>query len=243
MSIHSKLRALITNYQDANSWISRRRARRIGPLLSMIRHVSRNTGKVRLVDLGGHRHYWNIVGREFLEKHNATVTLVNLPSTNPQTDDSLFRHHTADACNLLEFPDNSFDIVHSNSVIEHVGDWNRIKLFANESRRLAPYHFIQTPYFWFPIEPHYIRAFHHWAPWPWRVRRHFKHQSAFRSNTDIADVDKAMADLFAEPFLLDLKVFRFLFPDSAVHRERVLGIFVKSVIAVRAPTEGQESNY
>ena len=237
MRMNSKLRTIITNYQDPNSWISRRRARRVGPLLKIIRHVYGVNGKVRLIDLGGHRDYWNIISRDFLEQNKVSITLVNLPSNNAVQDDNLFHHHTGDACNLTEFANNSFDIVHSNSVIEHVGDWTRIKRFAKESRRLAPYHFIQTPYFWFPIEPHYLRAFHHWGPWPWRARRHFKHQASSRTDAHRIDVDQAMANIFLEPFLLDFRAFRFLFPDSAVHSERVLGIVIKSLIAVRAPIE------
>jgi len=201
----------------------------------MIEHVFSENGSVRIIDLGGHRHYWNIIRHQFLERHNVRITLVNISSVHTESDDSLFHHHTGDACELTDFPDNSFDIVHSNSVIEHVGDWTRIKSFARESKRLAPYHFIQTPYFWFPIEPHYLRLFHHWAPWPWRVRRHLKNNSARRIDPTPIDVDQALADLLAEPFLLDIRTFRFLFPDSVLFRERVLGLFVKSLIAVKAP--------
>jgi len=235
MRLNSKLRKIITNYQDPNSWISRRRARRVGPLLTMIKHVYNKNGRVRLIDLGGRQEYWNIVGREFLQRHHVKITLVNLPSVEAPPDDGVFEYHAGDACQLSEFADNSFDIVHSNSVIEHVGDWTRIKSFAHESRRLAPLHFIQTPYFWFPIEPHYVRVFHHWRPWPWRARLHFPRRTAPNTNRDLAHVEHAMTALFSEPFLLDLRTFQFLFPDSVLHRERFLGIFVKSLIAVLGP--------
>ena len=38
--------------------------------------------------------------------------------------------------------------------------------FAGEVRRPAPAHFIQTPYFRFPFEPHFGLPTFHWLPEP-----------------------------------------------------------------------------
>ena len=32
-----------------------------------------------------------------------------------------------------------------------------MRAFAAETKRLADNYYIQTPYFWFPIDPHYYR--------------------------------------------------------------------------------------
>ena len=52
------------------------------------------------------------------------------------------------------FADKEFDIVFSNSTIEHVGDINDRKLFASEVQRCGKGFFVQTPSFWSPYEPH-----------------------------------------------------------------------------------------
>jgi hypothetical protein len=52
--------------------------------------------------------------------------------------------------------DQEYDIAFSNSVIEHVGDWERQAAFASEIRRVGKNLWIQTPAKECPIEPHYL---------------------------------------------------------------------------------------
>lgn len=75
-------------------------------------------GGERIIDLGGAEDTWRGSGLE------ANVTLVNI---NFSIKDSLFRYIEADACQLDSIEDNSFDIVFSNSVIEHLGRRRRQK--------------------------------------------------------------------------------------------------------------------
>src|SRR5262249_44377841 len=64
----------------------------------------------------------------------------------------------------LEYPDTSFDLSFSNSVIEHVGDWNDMQRFARELQRVGRAFYCQTPNKWFPVEPHFGTLFLHWFP-------------------------------------------------------------------------------
>ena len=68
-----------------------------------------------------------------------------------------------DAC-ALPFPDGSFDIVHSNAVIEHVGGRERQRLLVSEALRVARAVFIATPNRLFPIEVHTRLPLVHWLP-------------------------------------------------------------------------------
>jgi SAM-dependent methyltransferase len=64
----------------------------------------------------------------------------------------------------LPFPDDSFDVVFSNAVIEHVGDRERQRRFVAEALRVGRRAFITTPNRWFPIEVHTRLPLVHWLP-------------------------------------------------------------------------------
>jgi len=65
----------------------------------------------------------------------------------------------------LPFPDDSFDYVVSNAVIEHVGGPDGAARMIAESQRVARVAFLHTtPNRWFPIEPHLMMPVLHWLP-------------------------------------------------------------------------------
>ena len=67
----------------------------------------------------------------------------------------------------LPFPDQSFDIVHSSAVLEHVGSRERQTWFVRELLRVARKGvFFTTPNRWFPVEFHSVLPLVHWLPPP-----------------------------------------------------------------------------
>ena len=69
-----------------------------------------------------------------------------------------------DAKNTM-LENNSFDIVHSNATIEHVGSFEEQVLFVKEMFRISKESiFIQTPNRFYPIDFHTILPFVHWLP-------------------------------------------------------------------------------
>ncbi len=65
----------------------------------------------------------------------------------------------------LPFPDDSFDLVFSNAVLEHVGAEAQQKQFMLECLRVSrKYVFLTTPNRWHPFEFHTAIPFLHWLP-------------------------------------------------------------------------------
>jgi hypothetical protein len=131
---------------------------------------------------------------------------------------------------MPELADNSFDVIHSNSVIEHVGQWSGMMSMASEIRRIAPNYFVQTPYYWFPIEPHARTPFLHWLAESLKFRIVMAHKCG-PFWLKALNVDEAMRTIQSSS-LLDRRMFSALFPDATIISERVFGM-TKSLMAVR----------
>jgi hypothetical protein len=81
--------------------------------------------KEKIIDLGGEPEFWKKSNIE-MEVH-----CVNLDKLEFIQDEYLVKIKTSagDCCDLFDEKDNSYDIVFSNSVIEHVGDLQKQKHF------------------------------------------------------------------------------------------------------------------
>jgi len=202
----------------------RQRARELDRLIETIAAAR---GGCRIIDLGGEPGYWRSFDLERLRARKVSITLVNIKAE--RVDDPLFQAVEGDACDLAGFASGDFDLAHSNSTLEHVGEWSRMTAFANEIHRLAPSHYVQTPYFWFPIEPHFLSPGFHWRPETSRVRamlrRGHGHHPRCASVTEAVETVRSAR-------LLDRTQFQALFPQSTLSTERFAGL-AKSLIATR----------
>ena len=180
----------------------------------------RVTESTRIVDVGGTTQNWGYIPEA------PTVTICNINIEDETQGRFVFKR--ADGTKL-PFGNDSFDIAFSNSVIEHVGDWEKQKAFSEEIRRVSKNYYVQTPNRWFVVEPHFIAPVIHMLPrtlyrrlvplfslWYW-IRRPSREE---------------VGRVFDEIRLLDRKEVRMLFPDAEIIEERVLGM-TKSFIAVR----------
>jgi hypothetical protein len=174
-----------------------------------------------VLDVGGTPTNWNLL------PERPDVTLLNIYAL----DDPTYKTVIGDGTDL-EYEDGAFDIVFSNSVIEHLSNYENQKRFAREVRRVGRELWIQTPAKSFPIEPHHLAPFIHWLPR--RVQRRLVRN--FTVYGWLRRPSKAAVDtIVAEYRLLSYREMCELFPDCHVRRERLLGL-TKSFVAVRKAT-------
>lgn len=200
---------------------------RLQHFLAIVKTVIADTGRCSILDVGGTSQYW----KPYLNllPDDATVVLCNLQDYGEEFPDRRFRWVEGDACDL-KFDDDQFDIVHSNSVIEHVGPWSKMAAMASEVRRVAKRHFVQTPNYWFPIEPHVRTPFFHYLPEPWRMELLLRKKRGFWPRAvDVGDA----TDKYQSAILLTFRQMQFLFPESTIEREWAFGL-TKSLIAVKS---------
>ena len=202
------------------------RKRRFIAFLDLAGQVIAERGECRILDVGGRLEHWTTFA-DLWDRMPLRITLANLEAV--PVADPRFESVAADARDLAMFTDGSFDLVYSNSVIEHVGVWRDQKRMADAVRRVAPRHFVQTPSFWFPIEPHFRLPFIHWLPEPWRLAIVQRRACGFYPRA--ADIDQAYG-ILDDARLLTFEAMRALFPDSEIVRERT-GFLTKSLIAIR----------
>jgi 2-polyprenyl-3-methyl-5-hydroxy-6-metoxy-1,4-benzoquinol methylase len=122
---------------------------------------------------------------------------------------------------MSQFRPKEFDFVFSNSVIEHVGSYADQSRMAKEIERVGKRYFVQTPNFYFPIEPHFVFPAFHWLPITIRVWLITHFNLGWYSK--FSDVQSASAEVRSIR-LLKKREFVRLFPDSKLFEERFFGL-------------------
>jgi len=176
---------------------------------------------IHILDIGGTEIYWERM--KFTSNNNVIITLLNLETVPAKNNN--FISIKGDACDLSSFKDKQFDIVFSNSVIEHLFSIDNQKKMANEAMRVGKFYFVQTPNYFFPIEPHWLFPFFQFLP--------FKTRVFLTKNFDLGHYKKSANKEDAikrvnEVKLLTEKQMKNLFPRGKVYRETFLSL-VKSI--------------
>lgn len=175
---------------------------------------------MRVLDLGGTVASWHLCPVQ-----PAHVTLLNLLE-QPEAP-----RKTAIIGNACEPPptitDEHFDLIYSNSVIEHVGDDAQRAAFARVVHELGSHHWVQTPNYYFPIEPHLLCPGLQFLPLSLAV--------PYARQWPLGNYGRGMtraraSEVLASIHLLRTSELQGYFPSSAIERERV-GPFAKSLIA------------
>jgi hypothetical protein len=176
----------------------------------------------RMLDVGGTAGFWRRMGF-----HDEDVDIVLL-NTEPADADGRFTFVQGDARDMTCFANDEFDVVFSNSVIEHVGDFDDQRSMADEVRRVGRRWFVQTPNRYFPVEPHFLVPGFQFLPIEARARLLTRFDLGWIPRTQ--DLDAAR-ERVREIRLLTRHELEHLFPGSRIHTERVLGLG-KSFVAI-----------
>ena len=221
-SLSSKLRGRLVGADSPSTVSARVRARRWDMFSAYFPDVS----GMRVLDLGGTVSTWKNAPVRPVE-----VVLVNLKD---QRENSLLDWMTAfvaDACALpAEVRSQRFDLVYSNSVLEHLGGHARREAFAASVHDAAPRHWVQTPYRYFPIEPHWLFPAFQFLPVGVRaaVTRRWK---VGNRRAPRRPLDAAVSSVLGIELLSKVEMQHY-FPQSQIAYERFCGL-VKSLIAVK----------
>lgn len=219
----------IDPYTNRNSRESRFRANRFKLIQEIIQSILRAKGSCSVLDLGGTEKYWDI-GSEFIEG-NADRLHFTLVNTDPidVKKTHLFTAIEGSATDTTLLQGQHFDFVHSNSVVEHVGQFADMKLFAANVQRLGERYYVQTPNYWFPYEPHFRFVGFQYLPERLRIEMLHRFKLGFFSRQ--RDWNDA-AWLVRHHRLLSAAQMKKLLPDAEIKFEKFL-FFNKSIIAVR----------
>lgn len=179
---------------------------------------------IKILDVGGNEEFWE--NANLGNNMDYLITILNLNIIPVKY--SNFISVKGNALDLKEYNNNEFDIVFSNSVIEHVfTKENQVKM-ANEIIRVGEKLYVQTPYKHFFIEAHYMLPFIQYFS--------KKNQYNILTKTKLSRMKKwdenHAKEYTNEIRLLTIKEMRGLFPDAKIFKERILGM-TKSITAYK----------
>jgi hypothetical protein len=181
-------------------------------------------GEMDVLDLGGTPGWWRQA-----PVRPRSLTLINLRGVAPPEPwMTLVR---GDACEPpARISQRRFDLVFSNSLIEHVGGHVRRQQLADVIHAASPHHWVQTPYRYFPVEPHW--RFPGFQFLPVGVRASLSARWRHGHVAPAGDDERRAVEDVLGVELLSITELQHYFPGSEIVRERFAGL-TKGLIAVR----------
>jgi hypothetical protein len=185
----------------------------------------RITPETRVLDVGGTAECWRLLSTP------PRVTLLNALHDLARDRGPELRVG-GDGCSL-PFRDGAFDVVFSNSAIEHLRTPDNQERFAREAARVGRSYWIQTPNRWFPLDQHLLTPLIHWLPKGWQRAL----APRFSLSNALQPVGPERRRYHIQHVINDIRLLgpaemARLFPGARLIRERFCGL-AKSLIAVR----------
>ena len=208
-----------TNVNDANSISNKFRRKRIEIFRKLL--IKYNS-PVKILDLGGTYEFWENMDL-ISEKYQFTILNTDTVTTKIKNITLIKK----DVRDLSEFRDNEYDIVFSNSLIEHVGDFQVQKKIADEIIRIGKSYFIQTPNYYFPLEPHFLFPYFQLLPKKLKIILLSHFNLGWFNKSGKSEAEKIINSIR----LLKYKELKILFPLALILKEKFSG-FTKSFICI-----------
>jgi hypothetical protein len=157
-------------------------------------------------------------------KTGVEITVVNVGAQASVCGNVIIKE--GNALDLSEYSNGAFDVAYSNSVIEHLFSFENQAKMATEVKRIAKAYWVQTPNYWFPIEPHFHVPGWQWLPRSIRVALVMRFRCGWIG--PVADLKLAVA-LVDEVRLMDSAELVLLFPNATLWKEKFFGL-TKSIV-------------
>ena len=207
----------ITDVKNPTSLSSQMRAKRFEFFQKLTAPLPR---PLSIIDIGGTPKFWELCG--WADRDDVHIIIVNLKTS--ECKHSNIEIKIGDATSLADYSDQSFDIAFSNSVIEHLFTFENQASMAREVQRVGRAYWVQTPNYWFPIEPHFQILGWQWLPMAVRVAIIRRYACGRRG--PYPDLEQARTSV-REVQLLTRRKLSQLFQNSSIRAERFYGL-VKS---------------
>ena len=171
---------------------------------------------IKILDVGGTQKFWNEMN--YIPEEGVEIVLLNLQEEKETSPG--FSSIIGSATNLSVFKNNSFDIVFSNSVIEHLYNFeNQVKM-ANEVMRVGKLFFVQCPNKYFLIEPHFNLPYFQFYPF-WVKHLIMKYTKLVRGRKyNIDEIHRTHNEIK----LLSYSDLLKLFPGAKIYKEKIFGL-------------------
>lgn len=217
----------IFDYKTEDSVVNTIRKKRFNLIRIFFEEMIRQKGTIKVLDIGGDFAYWKNVG---WTDTRCQFFLLNLEQSPVPPGYDNFHAVTGNALEL-PYKYGDFDIVFSNSVIEHMGSEEGQEKFAMNVKKIASCYIIQTPSLWFPLEPHARIPFFQFIPHAIRAFlimgfdiNYFPRAKEYRKAVIVSKTT----------IMFTKRRFQRLFPDAKIIVETWMGL-PKSYIAIIAP--------
>jgi hypothetical protein len=194
-------------------------------------------GPVRLVDLGGTVRFWEdwglakqpLLDVTLINSHGLDISHANDPVALPN-----IRRQRVDVLTLSGADLAQFDVIFSNSMIEHLPGPDAQRQLAQAIIDSGRPYFLQTPNKRSPVDPHFPSPLvPFFAAYPRRLQARLLCWSPLGSPSAASSLKAALARL-ENYHPLSTRDIRRLFPQAHVVVERPMGVPM-SIIAMSAP--------